>query len=68
MSRNQLQKQDLFLRGKNSNLIENTTLSNQVPETIKFTDVPLQLFREKVSHGSYFSLNLFRSTWSSPVI
>ena len=61
MLRDRLQTQDLFLRGTDSKcayVVEKTrpvtTLSNEVLKTIQFTDVPLLLFREKMSHGSYF--------------
>ena len=61
MSRDQLQTQDFFLSEQKENARTElktqrhvTTLSNQVPETISFTDASLHLFQEEVSLGSYF--------------
>ena len=61
MSRDWLQTQDSFLRGtkaKSAVVVKSTrhvtTLSNQFPETILFTDVPQLLFLEELSLESYF--------------
>ena len=61
MSCDWLQMQDLFLHETKSectDVVENTwlmtTLSNQVAKTIILTNIPLLLFQEEVSLGSYF--------------